>query len=707
MMNGAALTFLHDPRSVAVVGASDDPDKIGGRPIRYLSDFGFSGSVFPVNPSRQKVQGLTAYPAIADLPEVPDVALIAVPGQSAVDAVTACARIGVHGCIVMASGFGETGDPEGQQQQDEMLAQARAASMRLVGPNSQGLANFATGAALGFSTMFIEQPPQDGPIAIISQSGAMCSVPYGLLRRRGLGVRYAHGTGNDLDVGVGDLAEAVLQDPDIRLLLLYLENIRDPGPLERAGRLALDRQIPVIALMGGRTADGKRAAQSHTGALANEQRVVNAFFERCGIWRARNVTELVAAAELYLQGWQTRGRRLAVVSNSGAVCVLAADAAADHGLVLSRFAKATTDALTEALPAFATKTNPIDVTAALLTDSSLFGKVLPVLAADHSVDACLIGIPVSGRGYDVPRFAADVAAFASGDDKPVVVSTPQPDVAAEFRRAGLTVFEDEASALGALAQLLRHHELMRQAGSFPPRDGARRHPAGPGRPLSEAEALRLLRTAGIATVDAALCTSPAQAAEAFEQLGGDPVAVKGCPVRATHKSELGLVKLNVTTAQGTAEAARELFQAMAMLDIAVAGVIVARMVDGRTEALIGAHVDPVFGPVVLVGAGGKYVEVTDDVQALLPPFGEAHVMDAIGRLHLAPLLDRVRGEPPADVAAWASAAVRLGELISSDHRIHSVDVNPLLLRARATDAGTAETSGPGAVAVDAVIIRAR
>ena len=220
--------------------------------------------------------------------------------------------------------------------------------------------------------------------------------------------------------------------------------------------------------MGGRSADGRRAAASHTGALASEQRVVDAFFARHGIWRARSVAGLVDAAELYLQGWSPQGRRLAVVSNSGATCVLSADAAQDHGLPLAEFSADTVESLTGILPSFATKVNPVDITAALLTDSSLFGRVLPALGADPGVDACLIGIPVSGSGYDVPRFAADAAAFAQSDDKPVVVSTPQPPVAEQFRKAGLVVFEEESSAIAALAQLLHHAELMQTARSMPP-----------------------------------------------------------------------------------------------------------------------------------------------------------------------------------------------------------------------------------------------
>lgn len=698
-MSPAALSYLHSPSSVAVIGASDDPDKIGGRPIAFMRRFGYEGEILPVNPTRATVQGLPAFPDVASLPMVPDVAVIAVPGEAAIQAVQACAERGVQGAVIMASGFGETGRPEDLERQQRMVAEARSAGMRLVGPNSQGLANFGTGTILSFSTMFVEQEPLDGPIGIVSQSGAMCSIPYGLLRRRGLGVRYVHGTGNDADLGVGDIAEAVLDDPDIRLLLLYLEDIRDPGALERTAAKALEREIPIVAMMGGRSADGRRAAASHTGALANEQRVVDAFFTRAGIWRARTIAGFVDAAQLYLQDWRPRGRRLAIVSNSGAICVLGADAAVDAGLSVTTFEPSTTEALTEALPAFATKTNPIDVTAALLTDSSLFGKVLPLLAADRSVDACFIGVPVAGKGYDVPRFAADAAEFAQRDHMPVVVAAPQVVVASAFRDAGLVVFDDEASAISALGQYLHHHELMDETRRLGPLQTRRGMPSDASTVLSEAGALEFLGGHGIDTVGAVLCPDASSAAEAFRSLGERPVAVKGCPTGATHKSELGLVRLAVATAPDVEAAAEEMIATMSRLGIDHDGVLVAPMIAGVTEGLVGAHVDPVFGPVVLVGAGGKYVEALDDVQVLVPPFDVDTAEAAIRRLRIAPLLVGVRGEPPTDVTAWARAAVALGGLMLADPSVLSVDVNPLMV-----GAATGEPSF-GAIAVDAVVVR--
>ncbi|HRI98598.1 MAG TPA: CoA-binding protein, partial [Nocardioides sp.] len=247
------LDFFHTPAAVAVVGASDDPEKIGGRPLRYMREFGYAGTVIAVNPRRETVQGLPTVPTLADSPVVPDVVLVAVPGQAAVDAVAVAAELGAKGAVVMSSGFGETGTAEGLRMQEEMLAHARRAGMRVVGPNSQGLASFHSGAVLGFSTLFTEEPPADGPVGIISQSGALASVPYGILRRRGIGIRYAHGTGNDLDVTAAELAAAAVKDEGLELLLLYLESVGDPESLVELGERSRAHGVPVVALVGGRS----------------------------------------------------------------------------------------------------------------------------------------------------------------------------------------------------------------------------------------------------------------------------------------------------------------------------------------------------------------------------------------------------------------------------------------------------------------------
>lgn len=691
----AALRRALAPRSIAVIGASDNAHKIGGRPIDYLSRFGFQGRVFPVNPARSEVQGLRSYPDLQSLPEVPDAAIIALPGDLAVQAVDDCAAAGVSVAVIMSSGFGEV-HAQGKEQERAMRERARAAGMRLVGPNSQGLANFGNGAVLSFSTMFNEVAPADGPIGIISQSGAMAVIPYGLLRERGLGVRHSHATGNDCDVTVCELATVVAEDPQLKLLLLYLEGIPDPWNLAEAARIARERELPIVVLKSGRTAAGQAAAQSHTGALASEDRTVDAFLREHGIMRAQSMAELVDSAPLYLQGWRPKGRRLVAISNSGAVCVLTADAATQAGMPLEPLEPGTQAELRQILPGFATVRNPVDITAALLTNSGLFGAILPPISRDPAADAFLIGIAVAGAGYDVAAFSRDAADFARDTGKPLVLAAPQASIAAQFRQHGLVVFPTEGEAVHALGLYLTHMELLAEA--------QERRPAVPGMPappeatqlLDEAASLALLARGGVPVVPHRLCASEEEAVAAFEQLASARVVVKGCTDQASHKSELGLVQLGIADAHGVRAAYRAMQQAAQAAGIALAGVIVAAQAGGGRELMVGARIDPVFGPVVLVGDGGKYVEAMPDVQLLLAPFTGAQVEQALRKLRIAPLLDGVRGEPPLDVAAFCEAAVAVGALVCDPEAgIAQLDINPLMVRAR----------GQGCVALDAVIYR--
>src|ERR1700731_1819588 len=537
-----------DPRSVAIIGASENPNKVGGRPVHFLDKFGFKGKIFPINPSRTEVQSHRCYKSLDDLPEAPDMAIVAVAGDNAIGTVEDCAAHGVKVAVVMASGFGEVDAVAGKAKERRMVEAAHKAGMRIVGPNSQGLANFGTGTIASFSTMFMEMEASEGQghVAMLSQSGALSSVPVGFLRERGIGVRHTHATGNDADISVGELAVAVAEDPEVKLLLLYLESIPDKKYLEELAAVALDRDLPVIALKSGRSEAGRQAAQSHTGALANEDRVVDAFFEHHGIWRAPDMRGLVEATELYLKGWKPRGRRLVAISNSGAVCVLTADAATAVGMPMAKLAAETDRKLQSILPSFATTTNPIDLTAALLSKSRLFGDILPVIAEDPAADAFLIGIPVAGPGYDVEAFARDSAVFGRQTGKPVVISATQRSVADQFAVEGLSVFPTETEAVAALHQFLAHRELMARTLARKARHVA----AGPlfgsaaTTMLNEADSLALLAARGIPVVPHRLCRSRAEAIAAFETIGG-PVAVKGCSADIAHKSELGLVKLGV------------------------------------------------------------------------------------------------------------------------------------------------------------------
>ncbi len=670
---------LLSPRSVAVVGASDNPNKIGGRPIHFMQRFGYRGKLFPVNPARTEVQGLKSYPELLALPEAPDCVLLAVGGEAALQAVRDAAAIGAKCIVVSASGFGETGEA-GRAMQDEMVRIARAAGMRMIGPNSQGLANFACGAVTSFSTLFLERPPADGPVAIISQSGALSVVPYALLRDRGIGIRHVHATGNEADLCVAELAEAVIDDTGVKLMLLYLENFNQPEALARAAANARERDVPIIALKAGRTQSGAKMASSHTGAMATEDRIVDAFFAKHGILRARHVSDLVNSAELFLSGIRPRGRRLVMLSNSGASCVMSADCADDLQLPLVQLHEDSRAKLKSLLPGFSTAANPIDLTASLLTDSSLFGKALSVIGADDAVDMVMAAIPVAGQGYDVPSYARAAATFIEETGKPFVFASPLPEVVREFQRQGVPSFSDEQVAMETLA-FLTNHMASKSAPRLPLQAAL---PVTPvpiaSQPyLSEAASLTWLAANGIATVPFRLCKNETEIREAFRSLK-KPLVIKASSPDVPHKSEHGLVFLNVNEEAHALEYFAVIEKKFTALVAQNEGTIVATMIKPQRELMIGGRIDAQFGPVVMVGDGGKYVEAFGDFALLLAPFTVEDVLRALDGLRIAPILRGARGEPALDLHRFAQVAVRIGEiLIATQDRVASIDLNPVMV----------------------------
>ena len=681
---------LLSPRSIAVVGASDNPNKIGGRPIHFMQRFGYRGKLFPVNPARNEVQGLKSYPNLEALPEAPDCVLLAVGGDAALQAVRDAAKIGAKSIVVSASGFGETG-ATGRAMQDEMVRIAHSAGMRMIGPNSQGLANFACGAVTSFSTLFLERPPADGPVAIVSQSGALSVVPYALLRDRGIGVRHVHATGNEADICVAELANAVIADEGVKLVLLYLENFNRPDVLARAAAAARERDIPILALKAGRTQSGAQMASSHTGAMATEDRIVDSFMAKHGILRARDVGDLVNSAELFLSGRRPRGRRLVMLSNSGASCVMAADAADDLKLPLAQLQSSTREKLKQLLPGFSTATNPIDLTASLLTDSSLFGKALAVIGADNEVDMVMAAIPVAGQGYDVPSYARAAAAFIEQTGKPLVFASPLAEVVSEFKKQNVPSFLDEQVAMESLAHLA-NHTSRRAASSFPLEAALPVTPVPTGWPraiasqryLSEAASLSWLAENGITAVPFRVCKNEAEIRNALMALG-TPVAIKASSPDVPHKSEHGLVFLNVSDEARALQCFSAIKNKLSELSAKHEGTIVAKMIKPQRELMIGGRIDPQFGPVVMVGDGGKYVEALKDFALLLAPFTTDDVLHALDGLRIAPILRGTRGEAPLDLPVFAEMAVRIGEILTATRdRIASIDLNPVMVLAKSS-----------------------
>jgi len=724
-VNASTIDALLRPRSIAVIGASDNPNKVGGRPVHYLSRYGFAGRVYPINPGRDEIQGRRAYPSLDALDTVPDAAVIAVAGDAALEQVRRCAAAGVRAAVVMASGFAETGDA-GRRRQDELVAAAHAGGMRIVGPNAQGTANFASGAVLNFSTMFMEVAPADGPIAIVSQSGAASVMPYALLRQAGLGVRYLVATGNDADLDACAMAEAVAADEAVRLVLVYLESLSDPARLAAAAAIARRRGAAVVVLKSGGSKRGAAAAASHTGAMVGNDAAIDAFLARHGIWRAPDIAAFVRAAPLYLQGHDPGLGRTVVISHSGAVGVMAADLAERAGLPLTDLAPATQHALAQVLPDFGTAANPLDMTAALLGQGDLFPRALGALGSDPGANMVMIGIPVAGPGYDVEALARDAAGFVDAHARPLVVSAPQDTVRAVFDRRGVPTYVTEADAIAALHQYAMHKRLMEaaargerfdsdagycaEAGAGALADGrvdgradVRADAAQPTSDagtgtglLDEYASLSLLGRYGVPVVPQRLCETPEQAVQAAAALaaGDAPVVVKGCAASVPHKSEHGLVHLRLAGAAQVRAAATACLGKLAGLGVEAPRVLVAPMVKGMHEFALGVTVDPQLGPLVMIGDGGTLLELRQDIVTLLAPFDRAAAREACRRLRVAPLFDGYRDMPPLDLDALADAAVALGEFaLACRGTLRSVDINPLMVM----------PAGQGAIAVDAVV----
>ena len=663
------------PRAVAVLGASDNPIKAGGRPIDYMRRHGYAGRIFPINPNRSEVQGLPAYKALRALPEAPDAVIISLAGEDVAAAIDDCVAVGAKAAVIYSSGFAELGDA-GRARQADLVARARRGGLRLFGPNCQGVANFSSGAILNFSTMINESPPGDGPVAIVSQSGAGAAILYGGLRRAGIGVRYMVSTGNEADVCAAEAVRAVVEDENIRLVVLYVETLRQSVYLADAARLARERGITILAVKAGRTSAGQATASSHTGALAAEDALADAFLRQHGIPRLADFRELIDYAPLFLSQPAARGARVVSISNSGATCVLAADAAEEFGLAVEQFDAATLTGLKQALPSYVTARNPIDMTTALLGKPETFGDTLHALFGSGAADLVHVGFPIGGEGYDFADFAAQASRFAQDSGIPIAVSVNQDWVAQAFQAQGVPTFWSERAAMRGLALLA---EKAAQAGMAAQPPAVPAPGAAAAATLDEPSSLARLQAAGLPVMHHAVATSEEQVRSAFGTLRA-PLVAKGVSADLAHKSEHGLVRLNLREAQQAVQAFHDFAATLRNLGAQDGGLLLGAQHKADFELALGAHVDAEFGVAVMIGQGGVLVEVLKDVQFLVAPFGRTQALAAIRRLAIAPAFAAVRGMPAVELEPLADMMVRLGDwMLAQAGQVQSVDANPVLV----------------------------
>jgi acyl-CoA synthetase (NDP forming) len=689
-----SLTPLLRPRSVAIIGASSDPTRIGGKPLAYMIAQKFRGALYPVNPSRDEVQGLKAYKSIGDLPETPDVAVIAVPAAIAPQALEDLAARGVKGAIMLTAGFAEVSD-EGAAIQARMAITARAAGMRLLGPNCLGLFNAHIGYYATFTASVETGWPLPGRIGIASQSGAYGTHLFTAARNRGIGVPICVTTGNESDVTIGDVIGWLTEDPETDVIAAYAEGIREAGSFTTALAAARAARKPVVLMKVGRSGLGAQAAQSHTASIAGDDAITDAVLAEFGVVRARTTEEMLDIAQLATRRIYPAKGTLGVITVSGGAGVLISDAADAAGVAMPEMPKNAQGRL-RSLISFCAPRNPIDCTAQAFNEFHKFGGFLDAVCADGNYSTVLGFFSQTGGAPSVaPKLRAALnEARAKFPDRLYVMSLlADPALVKEYEADGFTVFEDPTRAVVAIAAMHRYGAAFAGAAPDAP-------PAVPAVPLppatpSEAEAKRLLATAGIAATPERAC-SDAEAAVSAADTFGYPVVLKILSPDILHKSEIGGVLLNVADAASVRTGfAALLDRARACAPAArIEGVLVAKQLSGGTECIMGIVRDPVFGPIAMFGLGGVFVEVLKDVVFHRCPFGADIAERLIRSIKGAPLLKGVRGREPADIPALAQMLASLSVFAhQAGPRLRSIDLNPVF----------AMPAGEGAFAADAVL----
>ena len=691
----ASLDPLVRPRSVAVVGASDDPTRIGGRPIAYMKAQGFQGSVWPVNPRRERVQGLPAFASVSALPEAPDAAIVAVPVEAALEAVEELGRKGCKGVIAFTAGFAEV-DEAGARAQAALVDRARAHGMRLLGPNCLGLFNAGLGYFPIFSSSFENGWPLPGRIGIASQSGAFGTHLFAVARDRGLGTPVLVTTGNEAEVALGDVIGWMAQAPEIDVIAAYAEGIRESERFLAALDLARRNRKPVVMMKVGRSALGAHAAKSHTASIAGDDAVTQAVLEEFGVHRARTTEELLDVAYAATRRVYPTGNTLGVVTISGGAGVLISDAAEAVGLPMPPMPEQA-QARLKALVPFSAPRNPVDCTAQAFNDMGLIGKFASSMVEDGGYRSVLAFFTQLGASPSVaPALRAQLKAVMDRHpDRVWVLSIVAPEERIrEYEADGFLVFEDATRAVVALHAMGKFGEAFAAAGqAAAPMELPR--VALPGAAPSEAAAKRLLAEAGVPAVPEHACADTMAAVAAADRIGY-PVVLKILSPDILHKSEIGGVLLGVQDADAVREGFATLLERARQHapEARLEGVLVAKQIAGAVEMALGIARDPVFGPVAMVGLGGIFIEILKDVAFRRCPFDAAEAERMVRSLKGAPLLLGARGRPKADVAALAQALSRLSAFAAAaGPRLASVDVNPMLVL----------PEGQGCYAADAVI----
>jgi acetate---CoA ligase (ADP-forming) len=682
-----SLDPVFQPRSIAVVGASRTPGTVGYEIIHNLLAEGFTGAVYPVNPNATSVHSVPAYRTIADVPGEVDLAIITVPKERALVVAEECGQRGVRALVVITAGFKEVG-PAGAEREQQLLAIAQRYGMRMIGPNCLGVVS--TAPAVRMNATFAPIMPPPGPVSFMSQSGAMGVTILDYAAEYGIGVNHFVSIGNKADVSGNDLIEYWADEETTRVILMYLENFGNPRKFTRIAREVTKRK-PIIAVKAGRTAAGARAASSHTGALAGLDSATDALLAQCGVIRVDSVEDLFDMAMAFGHLPVPEGNRVAIVTNAGGPGIIITDACEAFGLSVAELSAETQARLRQNLPEEASVRNPVDMIATATPES--YRLALEAVLADPNVDAAIAAFvpPLRVRQQDVAR--SIVAARRTRPDKPMLAvlmgRAGLPEGRAELRDAGIPAYIFPESAARALAAMYRYRRwLERPAGTIHSFDVdhdtirtliAQGLDSGDGY-LERNAVLAILDACGVPALRAVTAASAEEAVEAARQIGL-PIVMKVDSPDVVHKTDVGGVMLDLRTEEDVRAGFTAMIERVQseLPDARIDGVTIERFVRGGRETIIGVSQDPSFGPVIMFGLGGIYVEAIRDVAFRVQPVSDIDADEMIRSIRGVKLLEGVRGEPPADLATLRDVIQRISQLVGDHPEIVEMDINPFVI----------------------------
>ncbi len=678
------------PDSVAVIGASRREESVGQWVVKNLLNCGYPGKIFPVNPSVGDILGLKCYPNVLNIGDDVDLGIVAVPAEIVLKVAEEAGKKGLKGLIVISSGFKETG-LEGLERENELSKICKKYRMRLLGPNCLGLINTFT----PLNASFAPQMPKKGGIAFASQSGALCTAILDWAAKEGIGFSNLISLGNMADMGETDFMELLTEDPATKVILIYVEAIRE-GPKFLKISPKVSSKKPVVILKSGVSDAGVRAAASHTGSIAGSSAAYDAVFKKCGVLRAGSIEELFNLGIAFSSQPAPQGKNVAIITNAGGPSIVAADSCSQHGLKMAWLSPRTVDSLRKGLPKDASWINPVDVLGDALADRYKFA--LKAIMSDDFVDSVIVMLTPQAMTQPLETAKHIVILNSTFPNKPifaVFMGGERIEKAIKvLKEAGIPVYSQPEKAVLTLAGIVQYGDLLnlrRIEEDFPTfkvdRETVRRSLDRANKErrtsLLSVEALQLVRAYGIPAPPSELAQNVRQAVDAARRIGY-PLAMKVVSPQILHKTDIGGVKLNLNSEREVIIAFNEIMRNadLFMPEARIFGVEVQKMVSAGREVIVGMNRDVQFGPLLMFGLGGIYVDILRDVSFRLAPISMQDVFEMIGETKSYALLRGVRGEPSSDINSIVDTILRISQLSMDFEEISEIDINPLFVYER-------------------------